>query len=145
MKSRGAALGILFSSVLIFTLSNAEVLNPPYFNLAEQRKITASSTCGEGVAEPELYCKLVGANTDFADNPNINLIYGQVCDYCDPADPRRAHPPEHAIDGSKNRWQSPPLSRGMSYNEVNLTIDLGQVSGSLNLLLFFGWMVIGLF
>lgn len=24
-------------------------------------------------------------------------------------------------------WQSPPLSRGMKYNEVNLTIDLGQV------------------
>lgn len=24
------------------------------------------------------------------------------------------------------RWQSPPLSRGMQYNEVNITIDLEQ-------------------
>ena len=38
------------------------------------------------------------------------------------------HPPEYAIDGSERWWQSPPLSRGMDYNEVNLTIDLGQVS-----------------
>ncbi|KAG8193252.1 hypothetical protein JTE90_005598 [Oedothorax gibbosus] len=122
---------VLYTTLLILTTTSisdvlGEVLNPPYFNLAERRKITASSTCGEGVDEPELYCKLVGANTDFADNPNINLIYGQVCDYCDPNDPRLAHPAEHAIDGSNNRWQSPPLSRGMSYNEVNLTIDLGQ-------------------
>ncbi|XP_054719477.1 laminin subunit alpha-like [Uloborus diversus] len=104
----------------------AQVLNPPLFNLAEGRKISASATCGEGVVEPELYCKLVGANTDRQDNPNINLIQGQVCDFCDPNDPKRAHPPENAIDGTERWWQSPPLSRGNKFNEVNLTIDLGQ-------------------
>ncbi|XP_015919728.2 laminin subunit alpha isoform X1 [Parasteatoda tepidariorum] len=118
--------------LLVFVLlgvvsSNAqEVLNPPYFNLAEGRKIVASATCGVGVNEPELYCKLVGANTDSRDNPNINLIQGQVCDYCDPSNPNTAHPAEHAIDGTEKWYQSPPLSRGMKYNEVNLTIDLGQ-------------------
>lgn len=51
-----------------------------------------------------------------------------MCDYCDPNREDRAHPPEYAIDGTANWWQSPPLSRGMKYNEVNLTIDFGQVS-----------------
>lgn len=37
------------------------------------------------------------------------------------------HPPEFAVDGMETWWQSPPLSRGMKYNEVNLTIELGQV------------------
>lgn len=42
-------------------------LHPPYFNLAEGARITASATCGEeaparGVPRPteDLYCKLVG-------------------------------------------------------------------------------------
>lgn len=52
----------------------------------------------------------------------------QVCDYCEPSVPDRNHPPEYAIDGTASWWQSPPLSRGMKYNEVNLTIDFGQVS-----------------
>lgn len=47
---------------------------------------------------------------------------------CNTEDPSRHHPPEQAIDGTEKWWQSPPLSRGMRYNEVNLTIDLGQVS-----------------
>lgn len=51
-----------------------------------------------------------------------------MCDYCDPTREDRAHPAEYAIDGTSNWWQSPPLSRGMKYNEVNLTIDFGQVS-----------------
>lgn len=51
----------------------------------------------------------------------------QVCDYCDPSRPDKMHPPEFAADGMETWWQSPPLSRGMKYNEVNLTIDLGQV------------------
>jgi hypothetical protein len=36
------------------------VLTPPYFNIAEKRKVTANATCGEGVAQKEVYCKLVG-------------------------------------------------------------------------------------
>lgn len=65
-------------------------------------------------------------------NANIASIFfsfaKKVCDYCDPTREDRAHPAEYAIDGTSNWWQSPPLSRGMKYNEVNLTIDFGQVS-----------------
>lgn len=46
---------------------------------------------------------------------------------CDLDRKDKMHPPEFAIDGRETWWQSPPLSRGMKYNEVNLTIDLGQV------------------
>ncbi|XP_054153409.1 laminin subunit alpha-like [Oppia nitens] len=110
-----------------YDLVSAQVLNPPYFNLAEGRNITATATCGENLPEPELYCKLVGSNwLDKPDNVHINLIQGQACDYCDPNDQNRAHPPQYAIDGTERWWQSPPLSRGTKYNEVNLTIDLGQ-------------------
>lgn len=49
---------------------NAE-LTPPYFNLAEGRKITASSTCGVEIDGPELYCKLVGSHTDDQQNKTI--------------------------------------------------------------------------
>lgn len=54
----------------------AEILTPPYFNLAEGRNITASATCGEGIEGPELYCKLVGAND--AHDVDVNVIQGQV-------------------------------------------------------------------
>lgn len=116
-------------AAFLATACRAQILNPPYFNLAEGRTIWATATCGDS-ASPELYCKLVGANLDKQDNPHINLIQGQVCDHCDGTDPRRAHPPENAIDGSEHWWQSPPLSRGTRFNEVNLTIDLGQASAS---------------
>ncbi|XP_012267208.2 laminin subunit alpha [Athalia rosae] len=104
--------------------ANGEILTPPYFNLAEGKEIHATATCGVDTPGRELYCKLVGANAD--QDEDINLIQGQVCDYCDPDDPQKRHPPEHAVDGMETWWQSPPLSRGMKYNEVNLTIDLGQ-------------------
>jgi hypothetical protein len=32
------------------------------------------------------------------------------------------------VDGTPNWYQSPPLSRGMQYSEVNITIDLEQVN-----------------
>ena len=117
----------LINLIQLVCLTNAEILNPPYFNIAEGRKTTASSTCGEGVSEPELYCKLVGAN--WYNNPgSVKPIEGQACDYCNPAHPKLSHSAEFAIDGTERWWQSPPLSRGMKYNMVNLTIDLGQVS-----------------
>lgn len=31
------------------------------------------------------------------------------------------------VDGMATWWQSPPLSRGMRYNKINITIDLEQV------------------
>ncbi|GFT24288.1 laminin subunit alpha [Trichonephila clavipes] len=128
-RGSGYALPLAFLvAVALGTGVGGTVLNPPYFNIAENRKITSTATCGEGVTEPELYCKLVGANTDKQDNPNVNVIFGQVCDFCDPNDPKRAHPPQNAIDGTENWWQSPPLSRGNKYNSVNLTIHLGQAA-----------------
>lgn len=41
-------------------------LTPPYFNLAEDSRITATATCGEeetGNSRTDLYCKLVGGPT----------------------------------------------------------------------------------
>ncbi|EFN79905.1 laminin subunit alpha [Harpegnathos saltator] len=118
------SLAILVGLLLVIRLSRCEILTPPYFNLAEGKEIVASATCGVDTTGPELYCKLVGANAD--QDEDINLIQGQVCDYCDPDNPEKRHPPEYAVDGMETWWQSPPLSRGMKYNEVNLTINLGQ-------------------
>ncbi|GBP97583.1 Laminin subunit alpha [Eumeta japonica] len=54
------------------------------------------------------------------------LREGEVCDICDANKEPKAHPPDYAVDGLETWWQSPPLSRGMKYNEVNLTIELGR-------------------
>ncbi|KAK3929045.1 Laminin subunit alpha [Frankliniella fusca] len=123
---RGPVIAVLALAVLAALVAevHAEVLTPPYFNLATKRRVTATATCGEDSQGPELYCKLVGANADR--DANINLIQGQVCDHCDASDAEKRHPAEYAVDGFETWWQSPPLSRGMKYNEVNLTIDLGQ-------------------
>ncbi|VTJ56644.1 Hypothetical predicted protein [Marmota monax] len=107
-------------------------LHPPYFNLAEGARISASATCGEeaparGPPRPteDLYCKLVGGPVAGGD-PN-QTIQGQYCDICTAAQSNKAHPVSNAIDGTERWWQSPPLSRGLEYNEVNVTLDLGQV------------------
>ncbi|XP_071119471.1 laminin subunit alpha-like [Haliotis cracherodii] len=114
---------ILIFLCKIYT-SNAQVLSPPYFNLAQGRNITASATCGEDVPNAELFCRLTGATGRGAESRE--LIQGQLCDYCAPEIYDQNHGPEYAIDGSQRWWQSPPLSRGVQYNEVNLTINLGQ-------------------
>ncbi|KAK4877517.1 hypothetical protein RN001_010023 [Aquatica leii] len=111
-------------TVALIPLVRTQILTPPYFNLASGKNITASATCGEDFGGPELYCKLVGANAQHEQNANV--IQGQFCDYCDPTNPDKLHPASFAVDGAETWWQSPPLSRGMKYNEVNLTIDLGQ-------------------
>lgn len=54
-------------------------LTPPYFNLATGRKIYATATCGTDTDGPELYCKLVGANTE-NDHIDYSVIQGQVGD-----------------------------------------------------------------
>ncbi|KAM5246653.1 laminin subunit alpha-5 [Ctenodactylus gundi] len=107
-------------------------LHPPYFNLAEGARIAASATCGEealarGLPRPteDLYCKLVGGPVAGGD-PN-QTIQGQYCDICTASNSNKAHPVSNAIDGTERWWQSPPLSRGLEYNEVNVTLDLGQV------------------
>lgn len=55
---------------------------------------------------------------------------GQYCDICSQGDSDRAHPITNAIDGTERWWQSPPLSRSTEFNEVNVTLDLGQVRHS---------------
>ncbi|XP_039610679.1 laminin subunit alpha-3-like isoform X3 [Polypterus senegalus] len=102
-------------------------LHPPYFNLAEGARISATATCGQdetGRSKLELYCKLVGGPTT---GLTSQTIQGQFCDYCNSNDPNAAHPITNAIDGTERWWQSPPLSRGLKYNEVNVTLDLGQL------------------
>ncbi|XP_021350179.1 laminin subunit alpha-like isoform X1 [Mizuhopecten yessoensis] len=107
----------------------AEVLTPPYFNLAQGREITATSTCGEspsGGESRERYCRLTGATGRERSRVDTEIIQGQFCDYCDRNEPGREHPAKYAIDGTERWWQSPPLSRGMAYSAVNLTVNLGQ-------------------
>ncbi|KAF7654917.1 hypothetical protein LDENG_00063180 [Lucifuga dentata] len=102
-------------------------LSPPYFNLAEGSRISATATCGQdeaGRPRYDLYCKLVGGPNN---GPPTQNIQGQFCDYCSSIDPNKAHPVTNAIDGTERWWQSPPLSRGMGNNEVNVTLDLGQL------------------
>lgn len=75
---------VLINAVIIcilFALSGSTraELTPPYFNLAEGRKISATATCGVDSDGPELYCKLVGANTEHDQNHVYSLIQGQVC------------------------------------------------------------------
>ncbi|XP_044538899.1 laminin subunit alpha-3 [Gracilinanus agilis] len=103
-------------------------LHPPYFNLAEAARISATATCGEepegARPRPELYCKLVGGPIA---STTGHTIQGQFCDYCNSGDPSKAHPVTNAIDGTECWWQSPPLSLGLQYNKVNVTLDLGQL------------------
>lgn len=67
-------------ALVIVLISNAQAeLTPPYFNLAEGRHISATATCGVGTDGPELYCKLVGANTEHDNNLHeYKVIQGQV-------------------------------------------------------------------
>ncbi|KAM4557143.1 laminin subunit alpha-3-like [Fundulus diaphanus] len=102
-------------------------LNPPYFNLAEGSSISATATCGQdeaGAPRVDLFCKLVGGPTLGLPTQNIQ---GQYCDHCNALDPNKAYPVTNAIDGTERWWQSTPLSRGLVYNEVNVTLDLGQL------------------
>ncbi|KAM4604969.1 laminin subunit alpha-3-like isoform 2-T2 [Polymixia lowei] len=112
---------LTFNDVTGFSLS------PPYFNLAEGSRISATATCGQdetGRPRSDLYCKLVGGPTAGVVTQNIQ---GQFCDHCNSNDPNKAHPVTNAVDGTERWWQSPPLSRGPSYNQVNVTLDLGQL------------------
>ena len=70
------SLVILIICIFHSSIVKSQVLTPPYINLASGRRITATSTCGEEVSEPELYCKLVGASHS---DTSIDLIQGQVC------------------------------------------------------------------
>nr|CAI5850401.1 unnamed protein product [Callosobruchus analis] len=62
-------------AALCIAQARGESLTPPYFNLAEGKRITASATCGEGLQGPEMYCKLIGTNGD--NDLTENVIQGQ--------------------------------------------------------------------
>lgn len=123
-----AAVGLLcLISISLKCFTFAQVLTPPYFNLAHGRNISATATCGVGVPPPELYCRLTGITTF---GTSTEVIQGMSCDYCNPENPLQDHRVEYATDGTERWWQSPPLSRGTELNQVNLTISLGQVSST---------------
>ena len=114
------------------------VLTPPYFNIAENRPITASATCGEGVGVgKESFCKLVGSFDIIHEFTRTDgeILDGQVCDEClppskageDGIDDTKIHGAKNAVDGDiSSWWQSPPISRGRKYNKIDLEIDLLQ-------------------
>lgn len=114
------ALSILL--VIVTKLSDGQILRASTINIAAGKPITATSTCGVGVSEPELYCKLASVPGKFG-------IKGLKCDRCDPTNYYKDRNIKFAVDGSERWWQSPPLSRGLDYQKVNITIDLKQVSG----------------
>ncbi|KAF3860796.1 hypothetical protein F7725_001051, partial [Dissostichus mawsoni] len=58
---------------------------------------------------------------------DLRHLGGQYCDICSQAESDRAHPITNAVDGTERWWQSPPLSRNTEFNEVNVTLDLGQL------------------
>ena len=119
--------------LILVLLSAVAAQASSYFDIAKGKKITATATCGEDYEAPdgsrkELFCTLADAAETFG-------IKGLKCSYCEPGDEGEGkkrisddHNIKNAIDGSNRWWQSPPLSRGLQYREVNVTIDLGQVS-----------------
>lgn len=122
--------GVIFAIPLLLALiwqvkvCSGQGLRPSLINIAHGKKIVATSTCGVGlgVNRSELYCRLATVSVTSG-----TPISGLACDKCDPYSVKYAHPVRHAIDGTEKWWQSPPLSRGMKYQRVNITIDLGQV------------------
>ena len=120
--------GFLAASFLaILAVISAQVLEPPYFDIAKGKYIEATATCGEDLPvdqTSELYCKLAGATGKF---PGTTGIRGQYCDRCIPGELEKDHGISKANDGLTSWWQSPPLSRGLQYKQVNVTLDLGQV------------------
>ncbi|XP_028412186.1 laminin subunit alpha-like, partial [Dendronephthya gigantea] len=112
-----------FCALLACFQASVAQLRQDTINIAQHKTIRASATCGydlpPGTTE-ELYCKLATVPGKFG-------IDGLECSTCNPNVRARDHRIQYAIDGSEKWWQSPPLSRGLQYNEINITIDLGQV------------------
>lgn len=64
---------------------NGYSLHPPYFNLAEGTKITATATCGEedtGRTVHDLYCKLVGGPVSGDPSQTIQVSFIQLLLLC---------------------------------------------------------------
>ena len=119
-KSDFAILQVLLVVSIATKSAYGQRLSPPAINIAQGKKIEATATCGEDIGEPELFCKLATVAGKFE-------ILGLSCDHCDPTVSSKNHSIAFAIDGTEKWWQSPPLSRGLQYQRVTITIDLGQV------------------
>ena len=112
---------LLLAALLSTARAQAQVRDPPYFNVALNKPISATATCGKlanGSAVREEFCQLTLTGT---------VDTAEVCDFCDASRNGDRHPIEYAVDGGLRYWQSPPLSRGQRFHEVNVTINLGQV------------------
>jgi hypothetical protein len=70
-------LALFVAALIVPQLIWAQDLAPPYFNIAEKRKITVNATCGEGVSRKEVYCKLVGYDS-FMGASTQRILDGQV-------------------------------------------------------------------
>ncbi|XP_010637029.1 laminin subunit alpha-3 isoform X1 [Fukomys damarensis] len=109
------------------------MLLPPLVDVAKMARIWATATCGEpdpdspqqdpGRDEPMRFCQLVSPIY----HTKTKTIQDEYCDICNSSNPEKAHPATNAIDGTSRWWQSPPVSMGTKYEQVNLTLDLGQV------------------
>ena len=55
------ALGLM---IMLAAPSRAGILRPPAFNIATNKKVYATATCGEGVDEPELYCNFPNSTAE---------------------------------------------------------------------------------
>jgi laminin alpha 3/5 len=101
MIKHGVLLLLITSEIF---LAQAVILTPPYFNLVANKKVEATATCGEGIDEPEFYCKLTGSTaTDRETSNYANLIQGQYCYHCDPSNPALNHSASYSIDGTE-KW-----------------------------------------
>uniref|UniRef100_A0A915EV46 Uncharacterized protein n=1 Tax=Ditylenchus dipsaci TaxID=166011 RepID=A0A915EV46_9BILA len=120
---------------VIFYLSNqlqpndAVVLTPPNRNLAHGRKIEATFTCGEVNGQPisEMYCTIAGASPYTPHNQYSYRMMDGEGKYKEMMQKESfLRGASNMVDGSPAWYQSPPLSRGMQYREINITIDLEQ-------------------
>lgn len=97
----------------------AKICTPPFVNVAYERKVETTNTCG--IKKPEEFCVQSGA-----------LGFKTICDVCDNSVPRKSHPPEYLTDYNyadrKSWWQSQTLFefKKLEKMEVNLTMNFGK-------------------
>ncbi|KAF8358536.1 epi-1, partial [Pristionchus pacificus] len=128
--------------------SLTQVLTPSQVTISYHKPITATATCGEINGQPinEMYCSLAGstqytpinqysyhvedhnqgAYQEMRREREAFVQGGHGCGFCRADAEDKAHPATNMVDGNNSWWMSPPLSRGMQYNQINITIDLNQ-------------------
>ena len=99
-SSLAKMLAVICLNLILVALVNSQdlpagspVLTPPYFNLAYERRVSATSTCGEGNVAEERFCKLTGADPTEGHNEGSVIEGGQLCDVC--LSPERAERLRH--------------------------------------------------